>query len=66
MDFVTGLPTSFHKNNVIWVIMDTLTKMAHFIPIHMDFLLAKLTKLYFREVGRLHGVPFSIVSDRDP
>ena len=66
MDFVTGLSTSFHKNNAIWVTMDRLTKMAHFIPIRIDFSLSKLTKLYIREVVRLHRVPSSIVSDRDP
>ena len=66
MDFVTGLPTTFHKNNVVWVIVDRLTKSAHFIPIRMDFSLAKLTKLYIKEIVRLHGVPSSIMSDRDP
>ena len=66
MDFVMGLPTTFHKNNAIWVIMDRLIETAHFIPIWMDFSLAKLTKLYIREVVTLHGVPFSIISDRDP
>ena len=60
MDFVTRLWTTFHKNNVILVIMDQLTKTTHFIPIKMDFSLAKLTKLYVREVVRLHRVPSSI------
>ena len=62
--FVMGLPTSFHKNNAIWVTGDMLTKMVHFILIRMDFSLTKLTKLYIREVVRLHGVPSSIMSDR--
>ena len=66
MDFVMGLPTTFHKNNVVWVIMDRLTKSAHFIPIRMDFSLAKLTKLYIKEIMRLQGVPSNIVSNRDP
>ena len=59
MDFVTGLAMMFHKNNVIWVIVDHLTKSTHFIS------LTKFTKLYVREVVKLHGVPFSIVTDRD-
>ena len=46
--------------------MDRLTKTAHFIQIWMDFLLAKLTKLYIREVVRLHRVPSSLLSDKDP
>ena len=66
MDFVTRLPTTFHKNNVVWVIVDRLTKSAHFIPIRMDFSLAKLTKMYIKEIVRLHGVPSSIVYDKDP
>ena len=66
MHFVTGLPMTFRKNNAIYVIMDMLTKTSHFIPIWMNFSLAKLTKLYIREVVRLHGVPSSIISNRDP
>ena len=66
MDFVTGLPTTFNKNNAIWVMIDRLTKSAHFIPIRTDFSLAKLTKLYIRDIVKLHGVPTRIVLDRDP
>ena len=65
MDFVIGLPTTFNKNNASWVIVDCLTKSAHFIPVKTDFSLAKLTKLYIRDVVKLHGVPTSNVSDRD-
>ena len=66
MDFVMGLPMTFGKHNAIWVIVDLLTKFAHFILIKTDFSLAKLSKLYIREVVKLHGIPSSIVSDRDP
>ena len=66
MDFVTGLPMTFNKNNAIWVIVDRLTKSAHFIPVRTDFSLEKLTKLYIRDIVKLHGVPVSIISDRDP
>ena len=66
MDFMTELPTTFGKHNAIWVIVDRLTKSAHFIPIKTDFSLAKLSKLYIRKVVKLHGIPSSIVSNRDP
>ena len=66
MDFVTGLPKTFSKHNAIWVIVDHLTKSAHFIPIKTDFSIVKLSKLYIREVVKLHDIPLSIVSDRDP
>ncbi|KAA3465767.1 reverse transcriptase [Gossypium australe] len=50
----------------IWVIVDRLTKSAHFIPVRVDYTLQRLAKLYVAEVVRLHGVPISIISDRDP
>jgi len=50
----------------IWVIVDKLTKCAHFLPINQKMSLDKLAELYVREIVRLHGVPASIVSDRDP
>ena len=46
--------------------MDKLTKSAHFLPISMKYPLEKLTKLYLDEIIRVHGIPVSIVSDRDP
>ena len=61
-----GLPTMFSKNNVIWVVVDRMTKTAHFIPVRIDFSLAKLAKLYIRDVVKLHGVLSNIVLDRDP
>ena len=66
MDFVSGLPLTPSKKDSIWVIVDRLTKSAHFIPVHTDFSLQKLAKLYVAEIVRLHGVPVSIISDRDP
>ena len=65
MDFVVGLPRTTKGHDVIWVIIDRLTKSAHFIPIKMTFSLEQLADLYVREVIRLHGVPKSIISDRD-
>ena len=52
--------------DTIWVVIDRLTKAAHFIPIRLNYPINKLGDLYIREVVRLHGVPLSIVSDRDP
>ncbi|KAK5839668.1 hypothetical protein PVK06_008494 [Gossypium arboreum] len=66
MDFVSGLPVSASKKDAIWVVVDRLTKSAHFIPVRTDFSLDKLAELYVSQIVRLHGVPISIVSDRDP
>ena len=66
MDFVCSLPRTASRHDAIWVIVDRLTKTAHFLPINMTYPLEKLARLYIREIVRLHGVPASIVSDRDP
>ena len=66
MDFVCGLPRTSKNHDAIWVVVDRLTKSAHFIPIRMNYSLDKLAELYVNEIVRLHGVPVSIVSDRDP
>ena len=66
MDFVCGLPRSARGNDAVWVIVDRLTKSAHFLPMRMTDSVDKLSRLYVREIVRLHGVPVSIVSDRDP
>ncbi|XP_073153207.1 uncharacterized protein [Henckelia pumila] len=66
MDFVAGLPIAPRRMNSIWVIVDRLTKLAHFLPIKNNFLMNQYAELYIREIVRLHGVPARIVSDRDP
>jgi hypothetical protein len=66
MGFVPGLPRGKRGNDAIWVIVDRLTKSALFLPVKMTDLVDKLAKIYVNEVVRLHGVPISIVSDRDP
>ena len=66
MDFVTGLPKGKKGNDAIWVVVDRLTKSVLFLPIKMTDPIDKLAKLYVNEVIRLHGVPISMVSDRDP
>ena len=66
MDFVTHLPRTQQKHDAVWVIVDRLTKSAHFLAVRMTFALERFYRLYIREIVRLHGVPVSIVSDRDP
>jgi len=66
IDFVMGLPRGKKGNDVIWVVMDRLTKSALFLPMKMTNSVDKLAKLYVDEVIRLHGVPVSIISDQDP
>ena len=66
MDFVTHLPWTPWRQDAVWVIVDRLTKSAHFLAVLMTFTLEELCRLYIREIVRLHGVPVSILSDRDP
>ena len=66
MDFVTHLPRTPQGHDVVWVIVDQLTKSAHFLTVQMTFTLKRFCQLYIREIVRLHGVPVSIMSDRDP
>ena len=66
MDFIVGLPRSPRGMDSIWVIVDRLTKSAHFLPVKSLYNADKLANLYVNEIVRLHDVPVSIVSDRDP
>ena len=66
MDFVSGLPRTPKNCEAIWVVVDRLTKSAHFIPVRMDYSMERLAQLYIEKIVSLHGVPSSIVSDRDP
>ena len=66
MDFVVGLPRTKKGYDAVWVIVDRLTKSAHFLPVVTTYKVKDLAQLYIREIVRLHGVPISIVSDRDP
>ncbi|GJS40715.1 putative reverse transcriptase domain-containing protein [Tanacetum coccineum] len=65
IDFVTKLPMTSSGHDTIWVIVDRLTKSAHFLPIHEDYEMERLARLYFNEIVARHGVPISIISDRD-
>ncbi|GJR29724.1 putative reverse transcriptase domain-containing protein [Tanacetum coccineum] len=65
MDFVTKLPKTSSGHDTIWVIVDRLTKSAHFIPTRATDSMETLTRLYTKEIVSWHGVPISIISDRD-
>ncbi|GJW84423.1 putative reverse transcriptase domain-containing protein [Tanacetum coccineum] len=65
MDFVSGLPRTPSGYDSIWVIVDRLTKSAHFLPIKKTDSMEKLTQLYLKGVMCRHDVPISIISDRD-
>ncbi|KAL5801657.1 hypothetical protein ACOSQ3_033289 [Xanthoceras sorbifolium] len=66
MDFVTRLPLTRSKHDAIWVIVDRLTKSAHFLLVRTDYSLDRLFEWYIKEIVRLHGVLALIISDRDP
>ncbi|KAJ0878102.1 putative nucleotidyltransferase, Ribonuclease H [Helianthus annuus] len=65
MDFITKLPRTSKGHDMIWVIIDRLTKSAHFLPIREKDSTEKLAEIYVREIVARHGVPISIISDRD-
>jgi hypothetical protein len=66
MDFITGLPRKGKLHDSIMVLVDNLTKAAHFIPLKTTHKAADVADIFMREVARLHGIPKMIVFDRDP
>ena len=64
MDFVFKLPRTQNGFDGIWVIVDRLTKSAHFIPVREKYSLNKLAELFLVKIVKYHGVPVSIISDR--
>ncbi|GJS05647.1 putative reverse transcriptase domain-containing protein [Tanacetum coccineum] len=66
MDFVMKLPKSSQGYDTIWVIVDRLTKSAIFVPMRETDLMGKLARMYLKEVVTRHGIPLSIICDRDP
>ena len=66
MDFITGLPMTQQGLDSIWVIVDRLTKSAHFIPVNTAYHVGKYAELYISQIMRLHGIPRTIILDRGP
>ena len=66
IDFVTGFLTTRKRNDVVWVVVDILTKSAHFLPLKKSDGVDQIVVKYMDKIVRLHGIPSSIVSDRDP
>jgi len=66
MDFITGLPTTRKGNDSIWVIIDRLTKSAHFNPVKTRYRPPEYADLYLAEIVKLHGIPKTIISNRGP
>ena len=65
MNFITGLPKTPNSNDAIWIIVDRLTKSAHFLAYKVGHTLERLAKLYIKKIVRLHGILMTIISDRD-
>ena len=63
MDFIIGIPMTQQGHDSIWVIVDRLTKSAHFVPINTRYLVEKYAELYVSQIVRLHGVPRTIILD---
>ncbi|KAM2690392.1 hypothetical protein EV1_043581 [Malus domestica] len=66
MDFVYKLPRTRNGYDGVWVVVDRLTKSAHFIPVREKYSLNKLAELFITKIVKYHGIPVSILSDRDP
>jgi hypothetical protein len=60
MDFITGLPTTQKGHDSIWVIVDHLTKTAHFLPVKTSYQPPQYAEKYITEIVRLHGIHYSV------
>ena len=66
MDFITGLPRTHSGNDAIWMIIDCFSKQVHFLPVRKTNKPPHMAKLFIAQVFKHHGLPRSIVGDRDP
>jgi hypothetical protein len=66
MDFITKLPRTNKQHDYIMVVVDKLTKFSHFIPVKFTHKESNVVDIYMREVSQLHGIPKTILSERDP
>ena len=64
MDFIVGLPMSSHRHDAILVIVDTLTKVAHFSPMRTTYTARDIAQVFLRDIVRLHGIFHKIISDK--
>jgi hypothetical protein len=64
MDFIVGLPNTSQRHDSIWVIVDRLTKTAHFLPAYTTYTARKSAEIYLDQIVRFHGIPKTIISDR--
>jgi hypothetical protein len=65
MDFIIGLPKMNKKHDSIMVVVDKLTKAAHFVPMKTTHTVVNIAEIFMKEIDRLHGIPRTIISDRD-
>jgi hypothetical protein len=65
MDFIIGIPTSTRQNDAIMVVVDKLSKSAHFIPVKLTCKAIDIANIFMKEIFILHDMPKEIVSDRD-
>jgi hypothetical protein len=65
MNFIVGLPRTLRRYNLIWVIVDRLTKSAHFIPVSITDRVRQYTELYISHIVHYHGTPKTIISNRE-
>jgi hypothetical protein len=65
MDFITGLPRMNKKHDSIMVVVDKLTKASHFVPVKTTHTTANIAEIFMKEIARLHGIPRTIILDRD-
>jgi hypothetical protein len=63
MDFIVRLPNTSQRHDSIWVIVDRLTKTAHFLPVHTTYNVNKYAEMYLDQIIHLHGIPKTIISD---